>query len=175
MLKVPCHPVEKVYTAHCTGINVYRILKESMGAKLEYFATGCKPLRPTITQTAGCNWSKRHVRVPWNPCSAKSHIAQMRLSRSDAEKGNRQPMFHILHRPARLVFLTAALLVFFTDLFWVFQNMVNLRKNQPDQAAIGTSALIQELQVHNIPAEYVQGGVMMLARLQRWIACFGIL
>jgi 7,8-dihydropterin-6-yl-methyl-4-(beta-D-ribofuranosyl)aminobenzene 5'-phosphate synthase len=36
------YPVEKVYTGHCTGIKAYRILKEVMGAKLEYFATGCK-------------------------------------------------------------------------------------------------------------------------------------
>jgi 7,8-dihydropterin-6-yl-methyl-4-(beta-D-ribofuranosyl)aminobenzene 5'-phosphate synthase len=36
------YPIEKVYTGHCTGIKAYRILKEVMGAKLEYFATGCK-------------------------------------------------------------------------------------------------------------------------------------
>jgi 7,8-dihydropterin-6-yl-methyl-4-(beta-D-ribofuranosyl)aminobenzene 5'-phosphate synthase len=36
------YPVEKVYTAHCTGIKAYRILKKVMGEKLEYFATGCR-------------------------------------------------------------------------------------------------------------------------------------
>lgn len=36
------YPVEKVYTGHCTGIKAYRILKEVMGEKLEYFATGCR-------------------------------------------------------------------------------------------------------------------------------------
>ena len=36
------YPIEKVYTGHCTGIKAYRILKEVMGAKLEYFATGYK-------------------------------------------------------------------------------------------------------------------------------------
>jgi 7,8-dihydropterin-6-yl-methyl-4-(beta-D-ribofuranosyl)aminobenzene 5'-phosphate synthase len=35
------YPVEKVYTGHCTGNQAYRILKGVMGAKLEYFATGC--------------------------------------------------------------------------------------------------------------------------------------
>ncbi len=34
------YPVEKVYTGHCTSIKAYRILREVMGAKLEYFATG---------------------------------------------------------------------------------------------------------------------------------------
>jgi 7,8-dihydropterin-6-yl-methyl-4-(beta-D-ribofuranosyl)aminobenzene 5'-phosphate synthase len=36
------YPIEKVYTGHCTGIKAYRILKEVMGAKLEYFATGAR-------------------------------------------------------------------------------------------------------------------------------------
>jgi 7,8-dihydropterin-6-yl-methyl-4-(beta-D-ribofuranosyl)aminobenzene 5'-phosphate synthase len=36
------YPIEKVYTGHCTGIKAYRILKEVMGAKLEYFAAGDK-------------------------------------------------------------------------------------------------------------------------------------
>jgi 7,8-dihydropterin-6-yl-methyl-4-(beta-D-ribofuranosyl)aminobenzene 5'-phosphate synthase len=36
------YPIEKVYTGHCTGVKAYRILKEVMGAKLEYFATGSK-------------------------------------------------------------------------------------------------------------------------------------
>jgi len=36
------YPIDKVYTGHCTGIKAYRILKEVMGAKLEYFATGDK-------------------------------------------------------------------------------------------------------------------------------------
>jgi 7,8-dihydropterin-6-yl-methyl-4-(beta-D-ribofuranosyl)aminobenzene 5'-phosphate synthase len=36
------YPIEKVYTGHCTGLKAYRILKEVMGAKLEYFATGEK-------------------------------------------------------------------------------------------------------------------------------------
>jgi 7,8-dihydropterin-6-yl-methyl-4-(beta-D-ribofuranosyl)aminobenzene 5'-phosphate synthase len=36
------YPIEKVYTGHCTGLKAYRILKEVMGAKLEYFATGAK-------------------------------------------------------------------------------------------------------------------------------------
>ncbi len=35
------YPVEKIYTGHCTGNKAYRILKGVMGAKLEYFATGC--------------------------------------------------------------------------------------------------------------------------------------
>lgn len=34
------YPVGKVYTGHCTGIKAYRILKEVVGAKLEYFAAG---------------------------------------------------------------------------------------------------------------------------------------
>jgi 7,8-dihydropterin-6-yl-methyl-4-(beta-D-ribofuranosyl)aminobenzene 5'-phosphate synthase len=34
------YPVEKMYTGHCTGTQAYRILKQVMGAKLEYFATG---------------------------------------------------------------------------------------------------------------------------------------
>lgn len=34
------YPIEKVYTGHCTGIKAYRVLKEVMGTKLEYFATG---------------------------------------------------------------------------------------------------------------------------------------
>jgi 7,8-dihydropterin-6-yl-methyl-4-(beta-D-ribofuranosyl)aminobenzene 5'-phosphate synthase len=36
------YPIEKVYTGHCTGIKAFRILKEVMGEKLEYFATGCR-------------------------------------------------------------------------------------------------------------------------------------
>jgi 7,8-dihydropterin-6-yl-methyl-4-(beta-D-ribofuranosyl)aminobenzene 5'-phosphate synthase len=36
------YPIEKIYTGHCTGIKAYRILKEVLGAKLEYFATGDK-------------------------------------------------------------------------------------------------------------------------------------
>jgi 7,8-dihydropterin-6-yl-methyl-4-(beta-D-ribofuranosyl)aminobenzene 5'-phosphate synthase len=36
------YPIEKVYTGHCTGIKAYRILKEVMGAKLDYFAAGCR-------------------------------------------------------------------------------------------------------------------------------------
>lgn len=34
------YPIERIYTGHCTGIKAYRILKEVMGTKLEYFATG---------------------------------------------------------------------------------------------------------------------------------------
>ena len=33
------YPIERVYTGHCTGIKAYRILKEVMGAKLEYYCT----------------------------------------------------------------------------------------------------------------------------------------
>lgn len=36
------YPIEKVYTGHCTGIKAHRILKDVMGAKLEYFATGSR-------------------------------------------------------------------------------------------------------------------------------------
>jgi 7,8-dihydropterin-6-yl-methyl-4-(beta-D-ribofuranosyl)aminobenzene 5'-phosphate synthase len=36
------YPIKKVFTGHCTGNKAYRILKEIMGAKLEYFATGSK-------------------------------------------------------------------------------------------------------------------------------------
>lgn len=36
------YPVEKIYTGHCTGIKAYRILKEVMGERIEYFATGQK-------------------------------------------------------------------------------------------------------------------------------------
>jgi len=35
------YPIDKIYTGHCTGTKAYRILKRVMGAKLEYFATGC--------------------------------------------------------------------------------------------------------------------------------------
>jgi 7,8-dihydropterin-6-yl-methyl-4-(beta-D-ribofuranosyl)aminobenzene 5'-phosphate synthase len=34
------YPIEKIYTGHCTGIKAYRILKEVIGTKLEYLATG---------------------------------------------------------------------------------------------------------------------------------------
>lgn len=33
-------PIEKTYSGHCTGIEAYEILKESMGDKIEYFPTG---------------------------------------------------------------------------------------------------------------------------------------
>ena len=33
-------PVEKTYSGHCTGLEAYDILKESMGDKIEYFPTG---------------------------------------------------------------------------------------------------------------------------------------
>jgi 7,8-dihydropterin-6-yl-methyl-4-(beta-D-ribofuranosyl)aminobenzene 5'-phosphate synthase len=36
------YPIGKVYTGHCTGSKAYGILKEVMGEKLEYFATGCR-------------------------------------------------------------------------------------------------------------------------------------
>jgi 7,8-dihydropterin-6-yl-methyl-4-(beta-D-ribofuranosyl)aminobenzene 5'-phosphate synthase len=36
------YPIEKVYTGHCTGLRAYRILKDVLGAKLQYFATGDK-------------------------------------------------------------------------------------------------------------------------------------
>jgi len=36
------YPIDKVYTCHCTGPKAYWILKELMGTKLEYFATGSK-------------------------------------------------------------------------------------------------------------------------------------
>ena len=35
------YPIEKVYTGHCTGRKAYPILKEFMGNRVEYFATGC--------------------------------------------------------------------------------------------------------------------------------------
>lgn len=35
-------PIEKIYTSHCTGQKAYHILKEVLGTKLEYFATGCQ-------------------------------------------------------------------------------------------------------------------------------------
>lgn len=35
------YPIEKIYTGHCTGGKAFRILKEVVGEKLEYFATGC--------------------------------------------------------------------------------------------------------------------------------------
>ncbi len=34
------YPVDMVYTCHCTGLKAYPILKEVMGAQLEYFAAG---------------------------------------------------------------------------------------------------------------------------------------
>lgn len=34
------YPIEKIYTGHCTGQKAYHILKEVLGTKLEYFATG---------------------------------------------------------------------------------------------------------------------------------------
>lgn len=34
------YPVERVYTGHCTGKKAYRVLKEVMGQRLEYFPTG---------------------------------------------------------------------------------------------------------------------------------------
>nr|NJM03964.1 MBL fold metallo-hydrolase [Desulfobacula sp.] len=34
------YPVERVYTGHCTGKKAYRVLKEAMGQRLEYFPTG---------------------------------------------------------------------------------------------------------------------------------------
>ena len=36
------YPIEQIYTGHCTGIKAYRILKEVLGAQLQYFATGDK-------------------------------------------------------------------------------------------------------------------------------------
>ncbi len=36
------YPIEKVYTGHCTGMRAYRVLKETMGEKLDYFATGSR-------------------------------------------------------------------------------------------------------------------------------------
>jgi 7,8-dihydropterin-6-yl-methyl-4-(beta-D-ribofuranosyl)aminobenzene 5'-phosphate synthase len=35
------YPIEKVYTGHCTGRKAYPILKNVMGDRVEYFATGC--------------------------------------------------------------------------------------------------------------------------------------
>lgn len=35
------YPINVVYTGHCTGTKAFRILKGVMGAKLDYFATGC--------------------------------------------------------------------------------------------------------------------------------------
>ena len=34
------YPIEKVYTCHCTGRKAYPILKDVMGDRVEYFATG---------------------------------------------------------------------------------------------------------------------------------------
>jgi 7,8-dihydropterin-6-yl-methyl-4-(beta-D-ribofuranosyl)aminobenzene 5'-phosphate synthase len=34
------YPIEKIYTGHCTGIKAYRVLRNVIGAKLEYLATG---------------------------------------------------------------------------------------------------------------------------------------
>ncbi len=34
------YPITKVYTGHCTGMKAYQVLKEVLGEKLEYFATG---------------------------------------------------------------------------------------------------------------------------------------
>lgn len=34
------YPIEKVYTGHCTGRKAYPILKNVMGDKIDYFATG---------------------------------------------------------------------------------------------------------------------------------------
>lgn len=34
------YPIEKIYTGHCTGLKAYQILKEVLGTKLKYFATG---------------------------------------------------------------------------------------------------------------------------------------
>jgi len=36
------YPIRKIYTGHCTGAKAYRILREVVGVKLEYFATGCQ-------------------------------------------------------------------------------------------------------------------------------------
>lgn len=36
------YPIGKMYTGHCTGTQAYRILKDVMGVKLEYFATGSR-------------------------------------------------------------------------------------------------------------------------------------
>jgi len=35
------YPIEKIYTGHCTGRKAYPILKDAMGDRAEYFATGC--------------------------------------------------------------------------------------------------------------------------------------
>lgn len=32
--------VQHIYTGHCTGLPAYRILKDILGEKLQYFATG---------------------------------------------------------------------------------------------------------------------------------------
>jgi 7,8-dihydropterin-6-yl-methyl-4-(beta-D-ribofuranosyl)aminobenzene 5'-phosphate synthase len=34
------YPLERVYTGHCTGSHAFKVLKGSMGKKLEYLATG---------------------------------------------------------------------------------------------------------------------------------------
>ncbi len=36
------YPIKKIYTGHCTGQKAYRVLKEVLDKKLEYFATGCQ-------------------------------------------------------------------------------------------------------------------------------------
>ena len=36
------YPIEKIYTGHCTGKQAFRILKNVLGTKLQYFATGDK-------------------------------------------------------------------------------------------------------------------------------------
>lgn len=36
------YPIEKIHTCHCTGLKAYKILREVMGAKLEYIAAGCQ-------------------------------------------------------------------------------------------------------------------------------------
>lgn len=34
------YPVDKIFTGHCTGQKAYRILKDVMGSRLDYFTTG---------------------------------------------------------------------------------------------------------------------------------------